>query len=77
MTQILQGKNNDIIKRRDLIQTLLNIFQLVRKDIDNKHNKRYQEVLAFATIALVSESKLRTCFKMSAKENHPDTTSEI
>ena len=78
MTQILQGKNNDIIKGLDLINTLLNIFELVRNDIDNRHNKWYQEALALATAAHLSESKPRTCFKMSAKENHPsDTTSEF
>ena len=78
MTQILQGKNNDIIKGLDLIKTLLNIFELVRNDIDNRHNKWYQEALALATTAQVSESKPRTCLKMSAKENHPwYTTSEF
>ena len=78
VTQILQGKNNDIIKGLDLINTLLNIFELVRNDIDNRHNKWYQEALALATAAHLSESKPRTCFKMSAKENHPsDTTSEF
>ena len=77
MTQILQGRNNDIIKGLDLIKTLLNIFELVRNDIDNRHNKCYQEALALATTAQVSESKPRTCFKMSAKENHPSgATSE-
>ena len=39
VTQILQGKNNDIIKVLDLINTLLNIFELVRNNIGNKHNK--------------------------------------
>ena len=78
VTQILQGKNNDIIKGLDLINTLLNIFELVRNDIHNRHNKWYQEALALATAAHLSESKPRTCFKMSAKENHPsDTTSEF
>ena len=38
----------------------------------------YQEALALATAAHVSESKSGTCFRMSAKENHPsDTTSEF
>ena len=69
MTQILQGRNNDIIKGFDLIKTLLNIFELVRNDIDNRHNKCYQEALALATTAQVSESKPRTCFKMSAKSS--------
>ena len=78
MTQILQGKNNDIIKGLDLINTLLNIFELVRNDIGNRHNKWYQEALALATAAHLSESKPGTCFKMSAKESHPlDTTSEF
>ena len=77
MTQILQGKNNDIIKGLDLINTLLNIFELVRNDIDNRHNKWYHKALALVTAAHRSESKPRTCFKMSAKENYPsDTTSE-
>ena len=76
MTQILQGKNNDIIKGLDLINILLNIFELVKHDIDNRYNKRYQEPLALATTAQLSESKSRTCFKMSANKNHPsDTTS--
>ena len=78
VTQILQGKNNDIIKGLDLINTLLNIFELVRNDIDNRHNKWYQEALALATATHLSESKPCNCFKMSAKENHPsDTTSEF
>ena len=79
VTQILQGKNNDIIKGLDLINTLLNIFELVRNDIDNRHNKWYHEALAaLATAAHVSESKPPTCFKTSAKENHPShTTSEF
>ena len=77
VTQILQGKNN-IIKGLDLISTLLNIFELVRNDIDNRHNKWYQEALALATATHLSESKPCNCFKMSAKENHPsDTTSEF
>ena len=77
VTQILQGKNNDITKGVDLINTLLNIFELVRNDIDNRHNKWYQKALALATAAHRSESKPRTCFKMSVKENYPsDTTSE-
>ena len=42
VTQILQGKNDDIIKELDLINTLLNIFELIRNDIDNRHNKWYQ-----------------------------------
>ena len=64
MTQILQSKNNDITKGLDLIKTW--------------HNKWYQEALALTTTAQVSETKPRTCFKMSAKENHPsDTTSEF
>ena len=70
VTQILQGKNNDTIKGLDLIKTLLNIFELVINNIDNKHNKWHQEALALATTAQLSESKPRTCFKMSAKENH-------
>ena len=77
VTQILQGKNNDITKGVDLINTLPNIFELVRNDIDNRHNKWYQKALALATAAHRSESKPRTCFKMSVKENYPsDTTSE-
>ena len=43
VTQILQGKNNIIIKGLDLIKTLLNIFELVRIDVGNKPNKRYLE----------------------------------
>ena len=39
VTQILEGKNNDFIKELDLIKTLLSIFELVRHDIDNRHNK--------------------------------------
>ena len=39
VTQILQGKNNDIIKGLDLIKTLLNILELVRNDNDSRHNK--------------------------------------
>ena len=39
VTQILEGKNNDFIKEFDLIKTLLSIFELVRHDIDNRHNK--------------------------------------
>ena len=78
MTQIQQGKNNDIIKGLDLISTLLNIFELVRNDIDNRHNKWYQEALALATATHLSECKPCNRFKMSAKENHPsDTTSEF
>ena len=51
---------------------------MVRNDIDNRHNKGYQEALSLAATAHVSESKPRTCFKMSAKENHPSgTTSEF
>ena len=54
------------------------MFELVRKDIDNKHNKWYQKTLALARTAHVSESKPRICFKMSVKENHPsDTASEF
>ena len=50
---------------------------MVRNDIDNRH-KWYQQVLALATATHLSESKPRTCFKMSVKENHPsDTTSEF
>ena len=71
MTQILQGKNNDIIKGFDIIKTLLNIFELVRDNIDNKYSKWCQDTLALATTAQVSEGKPRTCFKMSVKENHP------
>ena len=79
VNQIMQGKNNDIIKGIDVINTLLNIFELVRNDIDTRHNKWYQEAfLALATASQVSESKPRACFKMSTKENHPsDTTSEF
>ena len=78
ITQILQGKNNDIKKGLDIIKTLLKIFKLIRNDIHNKHKKWYQEALALATTAQVSESKLRTCSKMGAKENHPsDTISEF
>ena len=77
LTQILQVKNNDI-KGLDLINTLLNIFELVINDIDNRRNKWYKEALALATAAHLSESKPHTCFKMSAKENRPsDTTSEF
>ena len=43
VTQILQDKNNIIIKGLDLIKTLLNIFELVRIDIGNKPNKWYLE----------------------------------
>ena len=51
---------------------------MVRNDIGNSHNKWYTEALALATVAHLNESKPRTCFKMSAKENHPsDTTSEF
>ena len=51
---------------------------MVRNDIDNRHNKGYQEALALATTAQVNESKPGTCFKMSAKENHPsDATSKF
>ena len=39
VAQILQGKNNDIIKGLDLIDTLLNIFELVKNVVDNRHNK--------------------------------------
>ena len=39
VAQILQGKNNDIIKGLDLINTLLNIFELVKNVVDNRHNK--------------------------------------
>ena len=39
VTQILQGKNNDIIKGLDLINPLLKIFELVRNDIDNRHSR--------------------------------------
>ena len=67
VTQILHGKNNDIIKGVGLINTHLNIFELVRNDINNRHNKWYQVALALATVAHLSESKPRTCFKMSAK----------
>ena len=38
VTQILQGKNNDIIKGLDLINTLLNIFESFRNDINNRHS---------------------------------------
>ena len=77
MIQILQGKNNDITKGVDLINTLLNIFQLVRNDINNRHNKWYQKALALATTAHRSESKPRTCSKISAKKHYPsDTRSE-
>ena len=67
VTKILQCKTNDIIKGFDLIKTFLSIFELVRNDINNRHNKWYQEVSALATTARVSESKSRICFKMSAK----------
>ena len=51
---------------------------MVRNDIDNRHNKWYREPLALATIAQVSGSKQRTCFKMSVKEDYrSDTTSEF
>ena len=63
MTQILQGKNHDIIKGLQVTKTLRNIFELVRNDIDNRHNNWYQEFLALATTAQVSESKPRTSFK--------------
>ena len=69
--QVLQGKNNDIIKGLDLINTLLNILKLVRNDVHKRHNKWHQEALALATAAHLSESTPRICFKMSAKENHP------
>ena len=39
VTQIRQGKNNDIIKGLDLINPLLKIFELVRNDIDNRHSR--------------------------------------
>ena len=38
VTQILQVKNNDILKGLDLINTLLNIFELVINDINNRQN---------------------------------------
>ena len=41
VTQSLQGKNNNIIKGRDLIKIPLNIFELVRNDIYNSHNKQF------------------------------------
>ena len=70
VTQILHGKNNDILKELDLINTLLSIFELVRNDIGNRHNKWYQEALALATAAHLSESKPRTCLKMPKKIKH-------
>ena len=63
MTQTLQGKNNDIIKGLDVINTLLTIFELFRNDINNWHNKWYREALALATAALLSETKPSTCLK--------------
>ena len=39
VTQIRQGKNNDIIKGLDLINPLLKIFELVRNDINNRHSR--------------------------------------
>ena len=63
VTQILQGKNNNIIKRVGLVKTLLRIrFELVKNNIDNRHNEWYQEALTLATTSQVSESKPRTCF---------------
>ena len=41
VTQSLQSKNNNIIKGRDLIKIPLNIFELVRNDIYNSHNKQF------------------------------------
>ena len=41
VTKILQGKNNDIKKGLDLIKTRLNIFELVKNDIENRHKKWY------------------------------------
>ena len=78
VTQILQCKANDIIKGLDLIKTFLNIFELVRNDINNRHNKWYQELSALATTTRVSERKSRIFFKISAKQNSPsNTTSEF
>ena len=34
------------MKGLDLIKILINIFELVRSDIDNRYNKLYQETLA-------------------------------
>ena len=39
VTQILEGKNNQIIKGLDLINPLLKIFELIRNDIDNRHSR--------------------------------------
>ena len=39
VTQILQGKKIDIIKELNLIKTLQNIFEFIRNDIENMHNK--------------------------------------
>ena len=39
VTQILQGKKIDIIKGLNLIKTLQNIFEFIRNDIENMHNK--------------------------------------
>ena len=57
VTQILQGKNNDIIKGIDIINTFRNIFELVRNNIENRHNDWYQDALALPTPAHVGESK--------------------
>ena len=39
VTQILEEKNNQIIKGLDLINPLLKIFELIRNDIDNRHSR--------------------------------------
>ena len=69
MTQILQGKNSDIIQGLDFIKILLKWL----------HSKWHHDAaLALATTVQVGESKPHTGFKMSAKENHPlDSTSEF
>ena len=42
MTQIMEGKNNDIIKGLNPIKNFLNMLELARNDSDNKNNKWYQ-----------------------------------
>lgn len=71
VTRLLQSKTNDIVKGLDLIKTLLNVFELIRVDIQNKHSIWYKEALEIATSVNLDESKPRSCFRMTLKENHP------
>lgn len=71
VTQLLQGKTNDVMDGIHLINSLKDHITLMRNTIDDFHNSCYEEALDLAEKVDVSEWKPRTTEKQTARANTP------